>query len=170
MLKVYIQLVIATLLLYSCFPFGTQEDDAIVSNSIYEPIIMSRTDFNQSVTYTTPRSIINSGKIYIKDHYLFINELNEGFHVFNNANPEAPVNIGFINIPATTDIAIKEDILYCNSATDLLAIQPNFSSNTIEVTKRIENVFPNELRISPDGFYYSELLANQVIIGWQLKE
>ena len=40
-----------------------------------------------------------TGKIYIYNDYLFINEPNEGIHIYNNVNPSAPVNIAFVPIP-----------------------------------------------------------------------
>jgi len=162
-----------TLLFWSCLPFGNNDDDIIEQpypESQYEPIILSRSDFESTTLFLPARSISNSGKIYVKDQYLFVNEVNEGFHVFNNSNPETPENIGFIKVPASTDLSIKNDILYVNNATDLIALRPDFDTETIEITKRIPNVFPDALRWSPDGFYYYDLTDDQVIIGWELIE
>src|SRR5438067_537251 len=52
-----------------------------------------------------------TGKIYIYNNYLFINEPNEGIHIYNNANPSAPVNVGFLQIPGNVDLAVHNNIL-----------------------------------------------------------
>ena len=116
----------------------------------------------------SPQTIINSGKIYVKDEFLFVNEINEGFHVLNNSNPETPENIGFLKVFGSTDIAIKGHVLYINNATDLISIVPNFENSTIEITNRINNTFPNTLTTSPDGLGYYYPNDNEVIIGWEL--
>ena len=66
--------------------------------------------------------MINPGKIYFKEGYIFINEELKGIHVIDNRNPENPQNIGFIEIPGNVDIAIKNNTLYADSYIDLGAI------------------------------------------------
>lgn len=135
--------------------------------SNYEPVIVSRTDFESATTLEEPEAIINSGKIYIKDNFLFINEKNKGFHIFNNIDPENPVKIAFIRALGATDMAIKNDMIYINNATDLIAVSPDFNALTIDITKRIENTFPQ--MISPDGFYFYDLKEDEIIVDWILK-
>lgn len=158
------------LVLQSCWYHNT-EDDIItepfpVSN--YSPVILKRLVFEQTTSFESPKPIVNSGKIYIKDQFLFVNEKNQGFHIFNNSNPENPINIGFLKVLGSSDIAIKGDILYVNNATDLIAIQPDFENSTFEITKRITNTFPQ--LFSPDGFQYYQLEADDIIVDWTLNE
>ena len=40
----------------------------------YSPVYMSYEDLRSSVRETDPRSLVNTGKIYFKDNYIFINE------------------------------------------------------------------------------------------------
>ncbi|WP_197276110.1 hypothetical protein [Mangrovimonas sp. TPBH4] len=147
------------------------DDDVFIEpmpSSLYTPVIMERSEFEASTTLESPKSIVNSGKIYVKDNFLFINEKNEGFHIFDNSNPENPINIGFIKVLGSSDLAIKGDILYVNNATDLVAIQPNFETETVTVTKRISNTFPQ--LFSPDGFEYYNLQEDDIIINWVLND
>jgi hypothetical protein len=81
-----------------------------------------------------------TGKIYIYNDYLFINELNEGIHIYNNANPSAPVNIGFLQIPGNVDLAIHNNILYADNFIDLLAFDIS-NMNNIKQVKRVTDVF-----------------------------
>ena len=127
-------------------------------------MIIARLDFEASTEFESPQPIINSGKIYVIDEFLFVNEKNLGFHVFDNSNPESPVNIGFLKVLGSSDLAIKDDVIYINNAVDLIAIQPNFSTATIEITKRIPNTFPQ--MFSPDGFQFYNLQEDEIIVNW----
>lgn len=81
-----------------------------------------------------------AGKIYIYNDYLFINEPNEGIHIYNNSNPSAPANVAFIQIPGNVDLAIRNNILYADSFIDLLAFDLSNMSN-IKQVKRVTDVF-----------------------------
>ena len=158
------------LTLQNCI-WGRTDDGPITfipEQSDYSPVILNRDIFENSTSLETPRNILNSGKIYVKDNFLFINEPNEGFHVFNNSDPENPVNIAFIKALGSSDLSIKNDVLYINNATDLIAVKPNSDYSSVEITKRIANTFPQ--MISPDGFEYYNLQDNQIIVNWTLIE
>jgi hypothetical protein len=76
-------LLFLSLLVVSCW---RHEDDFIPLPSNYKPVDMNRVDFENAVGLQAPRNIIKSGKIYIFDNFLFICEVNDGFHVFNYQN------------------------------------------------------------------------------------
>lgn len=165
----YLSLV-CCLCLQNCWWVGTSDEpnNTGINFSNYEPVIVSRTELETSTIIESPKTIENSGKIYVKDQFLFINEVNKGFHVFNNSNPENPVNIAFIKVLGSTDLAVKNNLLYINNATDLITLSSDLSSNTIEITKRIANTFPQ--MISPEGFQYNNLNDDQIIIDWILND
>ncbi len=158
MKKIFILLL--ALSLQSCFMFWTPEDS---QETEYKPVLMSRPDFEKSVSLKNPTDIVEAGKIYTYGNYLFINEKCIGFHVYDNSNPEEPKAISFIHAPGATDMAIKNNVVYINQATDLIAVQLSEDPMQIELTKRIPEVFP-ELR-SPDGRYF-ETPAGKVIVKW----
>lgn len=149
-----------------CFPFGDCYDYE-EPTSIYEPVFLSRAAFDESVLLKNSVAIGVSGKIYVKGDLLFINELRKGFHVYDNSNPENPKAIKFIEAPGSTDMAIRDNIIFINQATDLIAVSYSLNSNTATTTKRIPNTFPS-LR-SPDGYDAYDLPENSVIIDWKLK-
>ena len=153
----------------SCWLNTGEDDENMVEPfpiSSYNPVIVKRQVLETSTILQEPQTIVNSGKIYVKDDFLFINEKNQGFHIFNNSNPANPTNIGFLKVLGSSDLAIKNDIIYVNNATDLIAIQPNMESNTIEITKRIPNTFPQ--MFSPEGFQYMNLEEDDIIVDWTL--
>ncbi|WP_452222999.1 hypothetical protein [Lacinutrix chionoecetis] len=164
-------LLFMTIVLNSCF-WNTADDDFVNPNfqplQQYEAVTMLRTEFENATLLLPPEPISETGKIYVKDGYLFINQPNKGFHVFDNSNPSAPVNIAFLKVLGSSDLSTKNEMLYINNATDLIAIKPNFENSTIEITKRIVNTFP-ELA-SPSNCCYHNTAENEVIINWTLIE
>lgn len=92
------------------------------------------------VGITKPLPVKKTGKIYIYKDYLFINEPNKGIHIYNNANPSAPVNTAFLQIPGNVDLAITNNILYADSYVDLLAFDISSMAN-IKQVKRVTDVF-----------------------------
>jgi hypothetical protein len=148
------------LLLQSCI-FSTPEDD--FNQAQYNAVIMEREAFENSIQLLPARSIIKSGKIYIKDDYAFINEVNEGFHIYNYANPENPVPISFLKVPGATDLSIRNNVLYINQAVDLVTLAYLPTSNSYQFLYRNRNMFPQKQ--SPN-FDYTPLTENQIIINW----
>lgn len=149
----------------ACVLFPPDPDDQ--SNSLYEPVTMTREELNQSISVSGPMEIQHSGKIYVKDNLLFVGEKYKGFHVFDNSNPQNPSKIGFISVPGTTDIAIKNNVLYLNNAVDMVALSVNYSTKSFTVQKRIQNAFPQ--LISPDGFVFYLKNDADIIIDYILK-
>jgi len=101
------------------------------------------------ITKATPAK--KTGKIYIYNDFLFINEPNEGIHIYNNANPSAPVNVAFLKIPGNVDLAIQNNILYADNFIDLLAFDLS-DMNNIKQVKRVTDVF-NQLYNPGAGKY-----------------
>lgn len=152
-------------LLAGCFGWnGNNSDDVFPEpQSNYTPVIMQRVDFENAVSTEAVQNVIKSGKIYIFDNFLFINDVNKGFHVYNYSNPENPIPLCFLKTPGATDLAIRNGILYINQATDLLTLVYDFQSNSFTILHRNNNVFPQ--KISPDGFY-TDLGQNEIIVDW----
>jgi len=151
------------ILLASCEDIITRE----VTYLANVPIYMSRADFNAAVKKSDEVEVKKPGKIYFKDNYLFLNELEKGVHVYNDADPTNPVYVCFINIPGNVDIAIKGDILYADSYIDLIAINISDPANPILID-RVENAFPN---IYPMFDNYNPTVGIEtskgVCVGWK---
>lgn len=155
-------LFVCLFLFYGCPPI---DDFDPIPLSIYEPVVMQRGDFENTTELLPPRAIVETGKIYIKDDFLFINEPNEGFHVFNNQDPSNPEKIAFIKVLGSSDVSIKNRILYFNNATDLIAVLPDYSDFSLQITKRVRSAFPQQL--SPDDMYFY-VGEDEVIVNWNL--
>lgn len=139
--------------------------------SEYQPVLMERSALATSIKWVEPKIIGTSGKIYIKDDFLFINEKFEGIHVYDNSDPTNPVAKGFITIPGNVDISIRNDIFYADNARDLVTFR--VLNNSIEILDRNENVFP-EIRPPdvlgiPSEYIEENRPENTVIVKWILK-
>jgi hypothetical protein len=123
-------------------------------------------ELRASIRSLPAQELQNPGKIYVRGTYLFVNEVKKGIHFIDNANPSAPRVVSFLNIPGNTDIAVRGDVLYADSYTDLLAFD---ISNPAEVRllKRIETAFPNG---SVDGlaWQYDQFRQQVVDTRWEL--
>ena len=136
----------------------------------YVPVLMTRTEMEQAIKLDEPRAMFETGKLYYKAPYLFIIEKYKGVHIFDNTDPTEPEKISFLHIDGIRDIAIKNNVLYADNAIDLIAVHFNDQLNSISVSKRIHNFFP-EME-TPDGreLPYSvrkNRPGNSIIVGWK---
>ncbi len=131
----------------------------------YIPVFMSRETLEKSVSYIAgEREMKQTGKVYYRAPYIYVNERYKGVHVINNTDPAHPVNEGFILAPGCIDMAVKGNILYLDNAVDLVS----FDLDNKSVTKRIRNVFPEP--IPPEDFYYfmsTDRPKGYVVVEWK---
>ena len=158
------------ILLILAIASGSCLDTYTESFTANSPVYMSYEDLREAVKMNSSRELKNTGKIYFKDGYLFINEELKGIHVINNQDPTSPQNIGFIEIPGNVDIAIKNDILYADSFVDLVAIDISTISNPVEAA-RLEDVFPYTVPPLEDEEYPAARVDEEkgVVIEWEIK-
>ncbi|MCG1035221.1 hypothetical protein [Polaribacter sargassicola] len=166
-MKKLILLIIICTTFSSCFYFYEESEngggDPFFSN--YTPVVLDRNEFENSIEILEPIPVAESSKIYIINDYIFINDKRTGFHIFDNTDPSNPIKKKFLKIPGATDIAIRNDVLYINQATDLVVLTIDFTTLEISLNKRLKDVFP--ALTSPEGeWYYYE---DEVVVNWILK-
>lgn len=134
----------------------------------YRPVYGSKTQ--TQVSLLAAKAVKKPGKIYIYNNYLLVNELKEGIHVFNNANPSSPQPLYFINLLGNTDMAIKDDILYADHNGDLKSIRLN-GFTSIAVLDSLPLANWNLGLPPPAGFYFECVEPSKgVVVGWQSVE
>ncbi len=134
------------------------------------PVYMSYEDLRVAVKKSESRDLINPGKIYFKDNFLFVVEELKGVHLIDLATPSNPRNTGFIEIPGCMDIAIKNQVLFADSYIDLVAIDISSHSNIREVA-RVEKVFPYTVPPAGNGGRMAEVDQEKgVVIDWEIKK
>jgi hypothetical protein len=153
-------LVLTTSCIFDNWGEPTSTVDPIWSR--FDPVTLTRTEFENSIEIRENIPVTESSKIYIIGDYIFVNDKRTGFHIFDNTDPANPIKKKFLKIPGATDIAIRNNALYINQATDLVVLTIDHNTFQVDVKKRLKDVFP-ELR-SPDGEYYSE--NDKVVVNW----
>lgn len=118
----------------------TDECETTTTYTIQEPIQISRAAMIGAVESQPARKLTATGKIYTKDHLVFVNEPYRGIHVIDNQNPAAPQPVAFINIPGNVDMAIRDNILFADAGPDLLALDITDPSRAV-VKKHVFNTF-----------------------------
>ncbi len=108
----------------------------------FVPVQIPLADLRKPVTSGPAQAVIEPGKLYVKDQYLFIVETKKGIHVFDNSNPASPRAVSFLTIPGNVDLAVRDNILYADSYIDLVAIDISNPASVREVG-RAETGFKN---------------------------
>lgn len=151
--------------LFSCGGDETQNDFEVIG---MKPIYLQGEAWD-AISVQEAQPIKDLGKIFYKDNYLYVNEVNKGIHVIDNSDPANPNPVKFIKIWGNRDIAIKGNILYVDNLTDLVAIDISDLDNIV-VTKRITNLYNDEQFAFPEnhlGFFECVDPSSGTVIGWE---
>lgn len=157
---------LAVMILATTFLQGCIKDtlEKTYTYTMYRPVYKTTAQVRANIKSNDERTVQLPGKLFIKDQYIFLNEVNKGVHVIDNANPAAPRNIAFIDIPGNVDIAVKGNTLYADLYTDLVAINITNPLNA-KVTKVLENVFPHR---QYNNYFIVD--SSKVITEWVVKD
>ena len=130
-----------------------------------ESVRVTLNELRASIKTLPAQDLENPGKIYVKDNYLFINEVKKGIHIIDNSNPSSPKAISFIQILGNVDIAVKGNILYADSYTDFVAFDISNPKDVKEVS-RTKEVFTNG---QVDGIGWNYNASDQTIYDSRYK-
>lgn len=161
-MKKIVLILLVSFLFISCWPTADTGD---FPQQQYKPVIIARSALESSIAFQNAQPIIKSGKIYIKDDLMFINDVNKGFHVYDYTDASKPIRVHFIKAPGATDLAIKGNTVYINQAVDLVTATFNPATKIFTVTNRNRNVFPQKQ--APNGSV-ANTNQDQIIIDWTL--
>lgn len=128
----------------------------------FDPVYLSLAQIRQPITFDSPRELLNVGKLYLYKDYLFINELGEGVHVYDNSDDTDPISIGFLTIPGNFDIAIQNDVLYADNVMDFVSIDITNLTNPVLID-RAEEAFYKYSFNNQYLAYYRESKVVQVV-------
>jgi hypothetical protein len=145
---------------------GCVKDSYKNKYTIAIPVNQKLSVLRTQIASIAPTSLQNTGKIYVKDNLILINEMDKGIHVIDNSNPSQPKNIAFLNIPGNRDMAMQGNILYADMYCDLLAIDIS-NPNKIVIAKTLTNIDPSRLGVynnstNPDSLF--------VTTSWIIKD
>lgn len=166
--SVYSLLCICCVFLFSC----DNDDVPVEQYEVAVPVTMSIADFRASVAVQEPLQIEESGKIYVYEDYIFVNDKMKGILVIDNTNND-PRPIQYLKIPQNTDIAVKGDILFANSGKDLVTFDIS-NINDIKIKGRMNGVFEEYYPDMPEGVWYTDFSgydpSKEVILGYTIEK
>ena len=132
----------------------------------YEPVYMTEQEFENAVSMDEPRELNKPGKIYLYEEFLFVNDINKGVHIIDNSDPSNPSKVGFITIPANKDIAVKGDLLYADSHSDLVVFDIS-NMQQAELIARKEGVFRVSANEHPGHPYRLADPEKGIVVDWK---
>ncbi len=132
--------------------------------TIYTPQTGLKSAALANINGDRSQPVVSTGKIYIKDKTIFLNEPDKGIHVIDNSNPAHPVQKAFYAIPGNQDIAVKGNTLYADMYNDLLALDIS-DPGQVKISGRIANLFTGRQVVN--GFW---LDSAHVFTGWTQKD
>lgn len=146
---------VASFLFTSCF-----KDKCTRTYTYYTPVYKPTAEVRANIKSNSPRSIERAGKLFIRGNYIFLNEIDRGFHIIDNTNPSAPKNVAFVDIPGNIDIAVKGNTLYADAYADMVTIDIA-NPLQVQVKKFNDKVFP--YRMYTNGFISD---SSKTIVDW----
>ena len=157
-LKFFITVILMSFFFISC------DNEKYELVDVYSAEYISFDEFRaSSVAILPPEEIESSGKIYVYNNFIFVNDVEKGIHIIDNSHPDNPVKIAFIQIKGNVDLEIKNNYLYADSYMDLVVFDISDFEN-INVVSRLENVFPNSFGF---GYGYSD---QGIITGYNITQ
>jgi hypothetical protein len=135
----------------------------------YRPLLLARATLESSVAAVAPQALHNTGKIYLRGAYVFVNEKYEGIHVIDNHDPANPRPVSFLRIPGNVDLAVRGNLLYADNGPDLVTIDISDPAHA-KPTGRVRDAF-RELPMPESGpleeaYQPTKRPANTVVVGW----
>lgn len=151
-----------------CYIEPTSADGDSMPIEGYRPVY--GTPDRSEITFLQPQSIENPGKIYRYGKYLLVNEQKKGIHLFDNTDPQAPLNIGFIQMLGNTDMAIKDGVLYADHLGSLVALTTD-DFTTVQEKGRLPLRNWNLGMPPPAGFHFECVdPAKGLVVSWKKVE
>jgi hypothetical protein len=147
-------------IILSVFIFaGCIKDEIRRTYTFYRPVYRTSEEVRQNIKSSLPISVTNPGKLFYRNGYIFLNEINRGVHIIDISKPSQPKVVAFVNIPGAVDLAVRSNILYSDMYTDLVALDISDPLHT-KVTSIVEGVFPER--------QYVNFMADtgKVIVDW----
>lgn len=164
----YLFLCIVACLLISC-----SDDKDYEYVNVATPITITSAELRASIKVLPPQNIVESGKIYAHQQYVFVNDVDKGVHVIDNRNPSQPTIVNFLKIPLNRDVSVKGNYLYADSGRDLVVFDISQVTN-IQMIGHVEDVIENYQSVNyPENADYFDWTGydnyDDIIVGWDIR-
>lgn len=150
------------LLLSACYPTEYRQNEIVEG---YIPVYGEQS--RSEIKLLASQEVQNPGKIYLYKHYLLINELKRGIHIYDNTDPAKPKTVGFIEMIGNTDMAIKDNVLYADHLGSLVALKVEDFTTLQELGRLPINNWLAGLP-PPSGSYFECIdVSRGLVVGWK---
>jgi len=156
--------------------FMSCENEDYEIYNVVTPVTMTLSELRSSVKILPPQNTDKSGKIYVYEEFIFINDVEKGIHIIDNTIPTAPKKISFLKILGNTDIAVKDEMLFADSYSDLVVFDISDIRKIVE-KNRLNDVFPfyypaypTVENDNPVYYDYQNITADKIIVDWTVKQ
>lgn len=139
---------------------GCLKDHVTENYRLLEPVYSLKSAVLASINGDPGTPVGQTGQIYVKGSYIYLNEPNKGIHIIDNSDPSHPVQTAFLNIPGNLNIGIRNNILYADMFADVLSID-------------ISNVHQAKILGMLHGFFTSRQFTpdtGYVITSWVIRD
>lgn len=151
-------LLLLSLAMTACIEESCEETRIVIG---FEPITTTAGEWraNSNFICGVPEPVCTASGFYVYQQYLFMVEENKGLHILDNTDSNNPVPITFMAVPGGQGLAVRNNILYMNQYTDLVAFDlANPQQPTL--VGRTEDVF------EPNSVFAQVLPGDQFVIDW----
>jgi hypothetical protein len=157
-----IPILVSLVILYSC------EDTTYREYQGNSPVYLSYEELRDAVEVEQGRKLVNPGKMYFKDNYIFIIEELKGIHIFDNSNPSSPIKKAFIKLPGIIDMAISGNFMYADSFVDLVVLDLQDLGNIREVG-RVKDILPYTLPPTGNDLPVARVDTEEgLVVDWEV--
>lgn len=115
--------------------------------TLYKPVYQSKSAVLAAINGNPGQPVAEAGKVYVKDHFIYLNEKDKGIHIIDNSNPSHPLQVAFLRIPGNLDMAVRDNILYADMYGDLLAIDIS-QPRDAKLRKRVPGFFSERMYVN----------------------
>lgn len=139
---------------------GCLKDHVTEKYQLYEPVYALKSTVLANINGDPGTPISQTGQIYVKGSYIYLNDPEKGIHIIDNSDPAHPVQTAFLNIPGNLNIGIRNNILYADMYADVLSIDIS-NVHQVKILGMLRSFFTTRVYV-PD--------TNYVIANWIVKD
>lgn len=136
-----------------------------------EPVYLTWDELRVDIVpeYGDSQTLINPGKLFIKDNYLFVVDQYRGVHIFDQTDSQNPMRLAFVPVIGTLDISIKDTYMYLDGFADLVVVNYQAvidGTFTQDDVTRVEYSFgiPDYQSFLPENYALSGYVSDYT--GW----
>jgi hypothetical protein len=139
---------------------GCLKDHVTEKYQLYEPVYALKSTVLAGINGDPGTPLSQTGQIYVKGSYIYLNDPEKGIHIIDNSDPAHPVQTAFLNIPGNLNIGIRNNILYADMYADVLSIDIS-NVHQVKILGMLRSFFTTRVYV-PDTSY--------VIASWIVKD